>query len=442
MASATRRLAFGATLAFVAALSGCAGAPDRADAGKDASDTAGTDTSDTADTETFDTASDGGPDSSGPDGGPDASADAGACTGEEPLCAGETVVSCVDGSREETPCGKGTFCNYGACEKSQVNLPKDAAPHNFKSEWWYYTGHVADGEQRYGFEVTIFKYNLSVFKGYMCHVAVLDVNAGEHYHTDEIAVAPSKWQSAPIVLAVGSCRFELDGEGHDHIKGTIAKGKEKDKKGAPWIVDLSFDPQKRPALHGDGGFIPMSDSGGTSWYYSYTRMDAVGTIATPDGVRDVAGIGWMDHQWGAFDVMTAFKGWDWWSMQLDDGYEIMLFQFRNWQDVLVTQAGTVMDPKGNQVTFEGLDSFSISSRRTWPSPHTDGVYPLDWDIAIVAGDWALDVLVGVDDQEMYNPAQNYWEGATAISGWRGGTAVVGVGYTELTGYASDLLDPP
>jgi predicted secreted hydrolase len=101
-----------------------------------------------------------------------------------------------------------------------------------------------------------------------------------------------------------------------------------------------------------------------------------------------------------------------------------------------------MDPDGNQYTFEGLDAFAIASRRTWASPHTDGVYPLDWDIDIVPGSWTLDVAVGVDDQEMYNPAQNYWEGATTVTGTREGVPVAGVGYTELTGYASDLLDPP
>ena len=52
------------------------------------------------------------------------------------------------------------------------------------------------------------------------------------------------------------------------------------------------------------------------------------------------------------------------------------------------------------------------------------------------------MVVGVDDQEMYNPAQNYWEGATTVSGTRDGTPIGGVGYTELTGYASDLLDVP
>jgi predicted secreted hydrolase len=374
----------------------------------------------------------------------DADADAGTddCTGDEPYCDGDTVVSCDGGSQTHTPCGPGTFCNYGACQTSNVVFPDDAAPHDYKAEWWYYTGHVADGAQSYGFEVTIFSYSLAVFQGYMCHVAVLDATAGVHYHTDEIAVLPDVWTSAPVVVGVGSCRFELDGTGHDHITGEIAAGKEKDGLADPWKIDLMFDPQKRPARHGDGGYLPMSDAGGTSWYYSYTRLDATGSIEDPDAVvHAVAGIGWMDHQWGDFDPMTEFKGWDWWSVQLDDDYEIMLFQFRDWDNVLTTQAGTIMDPDGNQITFDGLDAFSISSSRTWPSPHTDGVYPLDWDVAIASGDWDLAVLVGVDDQEMYNIAQNYWEGATAVSGTRGATPVSGVGYTELTGYATDLTDP-
>jgi predicted secreted hydrolase len=378
-----------------------------------------------------------------PDAEPETTTDTWTCDGLEPRCEGESVVACVDGTLTTTPCEAGFFCNYGACEVSEVDLPADAGPHDFKSEWWYYTGHVNDGTTEYGFEVTIFNYRLAIFSGYMCHIAVLDATAGRHYHTDEISILPAAWQSDPVVLEVGACRFELDGAGHDRIRGTIARGRERDSMGAPWTVDLTFDPQKRPALHGGGGFIPMSDAGGTSWYYSYTRNDVVGTITDPDGVaHEVAGLGWMDHQWGDFDVMTEFKGWDWWSVQLDDNWEVMLFQFRDWDDVLVTQAGTVMDPDGNQYTFEGLDAFAIASRRTWDSPHTDGVYPLDWDISIVPGSWTLDVAVGVDDQEMYNPAQNYWEGATTITGTRDGAPIAGVGYTELTGYASDLLDPP
>lgn len=399
------------------------------------------DGSDTADTDYgTDTETDS---DTGSDADSDSSSDSDECNGNEPYCEGNSVVTCEAGAQVSTECESGTFCNWGACEISRVDLPTDAGPHNFKTEWWYYTGHVSDNNRSFGYEITIFKYNLAVLRGYMCHVAVLDATDGIHYHTDQELPLPTAWQKSPIVLGVGSCRMELDGAGRDHVTGNIPLGTEKDGKGAPWSIDITTDPQKRPALHGDGGFIPMSNAGGTSWYYSYTRLDVTGTIEDPDGTaHDVAGIGWMDHQWGDFDPMTEFKGWDWWSMQSDDGYEVMLFQFRDWDNVLTTQAGTVIYPDGNQTTFEGLDSFSIASRRTWDSPHNDGIYPLDWDITIVEGNWDLDVLVAVDDQEMHNSVQNYWEGETAISGTRGSTAVSAIGFTELTGYATDIIDVP
>ncbi|MBI5486006.1 MAG: hypothetical protein HY905_01600 [Deltaproteobacteria bacterium] len=366
-----------------------------------------------------------------------------ACPPDLPRCDGESVLACVDGVEELLPCPAGTVCNFGVCEESRVDLPRDAGPHTDRTEWWYYTGHVGDGEHEYGFEVTIFRYDLAIFTGYMCHVAVLDAVAGIHVHTDEILPLPAHWTRSPVVLDVGSCRFELDGAGFDHVTGRIERGAERDSLGAPWSIALWVEPQKRPALHGDHGVIPMGDRGGTSWYYSYTRLDAAGTIGVPDGsVYDVGGVAWMDHQWGDFDPMTEFKGWDWWSVQLDDGRELMLFQFRDWDDVLVGQAGTLVLADGNQVTFSGFDAFSIAPRREWPSPHTDGVYPLDWDITIAEGAFQLAVETHVDDQEMYNPAQNYWEGATTVTGTADGVPVTGVGYTELTGYASDLLDPP
>ena len=148
----------------------------------------------------------------------------------------------------------------------------------------------------------------------------------------------------------------------------------------------------------------------------------------------------MDHQWGEFDIVE-FKGWDWWSMQFEDGYEIMLFQFTGWDGELASQAGTITDPDGNLSELEGFEDFNITPIRTWDSPHTDGVYPLDWDISIAEMEWQLEVRVTIDDQEMYNIAQSYWEGNTILSGTRSGEPVSGAGYTELTGYASDYLDP-
>lgn len=367
------------------------------------------------------------------------------CESGTPFCDGEAVVRCVDGEPERTPCATDTYCNFGECVPASITLPADAGFHDERTEWWYYTGHVSDGERRWGFEVTIFQYNVQQMfgkdeLGYMCHVAVTDKDAGAHYHTDSITLTPRAWTADPLVLEVDNCRFELGGDGRDHIVGVIPAGQERDYGPAPWRVDLSFEPQKRPAFHGADGIIPMADTGGTSWYYSYTRLGATGTLTTPEGAHEVDGEAWMDHQWGQFDLFD-FKGWDWWSLQLDDGYELMLFQFTDWDDNLATQAGTIVDPEGNLTPLEGMEAFSITSLREWPSPHTDGTYPLDWDIAIPEGNWQIAVRTSVDDQEVHNPAQNYWEGETTVTGTRGAAPISGHGYTELTGYATDALDP-
>lgn len=368
------------------------------------------------------------------------------CEAGPAVCEGNDVVTCVDQRLQHAPCGDDAYCNFGACQASTIHLPRDAGFHTERSEWWYYTGHLQDGEHTWGFEVTIFQYDLAaVFDdagyGYMCHVAVTDKKAGEHYHVDTIAMEPGVWTAAPLVLEVDNCHFELGGDGRDHITGIIPAGEEKDGKASPWRIDLAVEPRKRPAFHGADGIIPMSAAGGTSWYYSYTRLAATGTLSTPEGDHAVEGQAWMDHQWGQFDIVD-FKGWDWWSLQFEDGHEIMLFQFTDWDGNLASQAGTVVDPKGNLTALEGLDAFSIQSLRTWASTKTDGIYPLDWDITIPEGNWSLAVRTSVDDQEVRNIAQNYWEGETIVSGTRAGSALSGVGYTELTGYATDFLDPP
>ncbi len=367
------------------------------------------------------------------------------CTSAPATCVGNNVVACVDGYEASTPCGAAAYCNYGACVETSIVLPRDAGPHKERSEWWYYTGHIDSGAHHWGFEITVFQYDMASLLGqpglgYMCHVAVVDKDIRQHYHTDTISMEPQQWQASPIALEVDNCRFELGGDGHDHIRGQIPKGAEKDHMGDPWLIDLTVTPQKRPAFHGGDGIIPMSAGAGSSWYYSYTRLAAQGTLTTPNGDFPVTGQAWMDHQWGAFDIQD-FKGWDWWSMQFDDGHEIMLFQFTDWNGHLASQAGTIVDPAGNLTPLEGLDAFTVKSLRKWPSPHTDGIYPLDWDISIPKMAWQIGVKTSVDDQEMYNVAQNYWEGETTLGGSRGTTPLTGVGYTELTGYATDLMDP-
>ncbi len=371
------------------------------------------------------------------------------CTPEMSYCDGAEAHSCVDGKWVDQTCGAKTFCNFGECWESRLNFPSDAAHHNNIIEWWYYTGHVSDGQRNFGFELALFQQDLEDLLGkpvppkdrfgYMCHVALLDKDKGEHSYTQGIATKITDWSDDPIVMHILNCHVELSGDGNDHIVGTIPEGEE--KKGLPgqWKFDLEVSPTKPVVHHGANGVIPMAEAG-DSYYYSYTRLEAAGQIVTPEGEFQVEGQAWMDHQWGDFQTMH-FKGWDWWSMQFEDGWEIMLFLFRDWDDVVVEKAGTLVDPDGNIIPLDGLNGFEITSLRTWASTETDGVYPLDWDITIEELDWDLKVRTGLDAQEMPNPAKNYWEGAVTITGTRGEVEVEGLGYVELTGYASDMMAP-
>ena len=306
------------------------------------------------------------------------------CAGRTPVCDGDTIVGCLAGQETRTPCASPAYCNFGGCVESEVHLPRDAAPHKNITEWWYYTGHVSDGVHSWGYQVTIFQALISKASSsfaYMCHVAVSDLVGGVHYHIDSISVTPTQVGSDPVLVAVDNCSIQLGGDGHDHIRGIIPEGKEKDHHPGSWTVELDLVPQKHPAMHGGKGIEEMGTPDNFSYYYSYTRLQASGTVKTSEGEFGVSGIGWMDHQWGDFNG-NAFKGWDWWSMQFDDGYEIMLSQLRDWNNVVVGGMGTIVDPQGNLTGLAGLDAFGVASKRSWASPHTDGIYPLDWDVTI------------------------------------------------------------
>jgi len=151
----------------------------------------------------------------------------------------------------------------------------------------------------------------------------------------------------------------------------------------------------------------------------------------------VSGVAWMDHQWGNF-VVGAVGGWDWYSVQLDDLTELMLY-------VLRAPTGETTAVYGTQVLADGstldlaADSVRAEATGSWTSPHTSGVYPSGWQLTLPGGE-RLELRPQLQDQELYFPraggqgsgagALAYWEGAVTVTGDR-----TGVGYVELTGYA-------
>jgi predicted secreted hydrolase len=337
-------------------------------------------------------------------------------------------------------------------------LPGDAGPHDALTEWWYYTGHLrsdADG-RAYGFEYTVFQVRRQgAPTGYLVHFAVSDI-AGQHFsHQARFRQGEA---AAAFPLDVDGWRLGTDGSS-DSIAAAMVAGPGAE---VPFGLRLELSDEKPPALH-HGGYIDYGPAGG-SYYYSRTRLSVSGEL-TQGGLASVpvSGVAWMDHQWGNF-VVTAAGGWDWYSLQLDDRSELMLYVLRG-------ANGETTGVYGTQVLADGSSrdlrpgSVTTEATGTWTSPHTGAVYPSGWQLTLSDGE-RLALSPQLVDQELYFPAAGgqgsgvsaqgsegatpatvsdsrkvaseaigsvmaYWEGAVSVTGDR-----TGVGYVELTGYAA------
>jgi len=158
-------------------------------------------------------------------------------------------------------------------------------------------------------------------------------------------------------------------------------------------------------------------------------------------VLPVTGLSWMDHEFFTSGMAPGLAGWDWFSLQLSDGQEVMLYLLRH-QDGAVDPAssGSLIDPRGGARRLK-LSDFQVKATGSWTSPHTRAKYPAGWEIAIPAAGYRLRLTPTLADQEIRAPAParvTYWEGQVKIAGEKNGVPVTGAGYAELTGYSGEM----
>ncbi|HLQ31738.1 MAG TPA: lipocalin-like domain-containing protein [Chloroflexota bacterium] len=307
-------------------------------------------------------------------------------------------------------------------QPDHVTLPQDDAPHADLTEWWYYTGHLeAAGGKTYGFELVIFQVlRRDDPPGYAAHFAVTDNNRGD-FHFQERSETGKQVHASP--------GFDLDlsgwsmkgGNGHDHLKADLPD----------YAIDLDLTALKPAVLHEGKGLISFGPAG-DSYYYSRTRLDVAGKITDRGQQLPVTGLAWMDHQWGNF--ISGIGGWDWFSIQLDDRSEYMLFFLRDANRQPTLSYGTYVAPDGSAAMLPPA-SFGQKATGSWLSPASGIVYPSGWEVA--AGDATLTLTPTVKDQELrtgQSTGITYWEGDVRVSMTKGGQPVRGVGYVELVGY--------
>jgi len=192
-------------------------------------------------------------------------------------------------------------------------------------------------------------------------------------------------------------------------------------------------------LNGERGLSRKSaEPGNASYYYSITRMAATGRLTLPgQDALPVGGLAWLDREWSTSMLAEYQAGWDWFSLQLDDGTDLMYFRLRRKDGrddpassgVLVAADGASTPLAREEVDLQAWDS--------WESP-AGGRYPAHWRLKLKPSGRVLEIRPVLADQEFRHDAR-YWEGAVDVADAKTG-APAGRGYVELTGYAPGKIE--
>jgi predicted secreted hydrolase len=330
-----------------------------------------------------------------------------------------------------------------------LQFPRDHGAHlGARTEWWYITGWLGtESQPAGGFQVTFFRSRTGMATGHpsrfaarqllFAHAAVTvlgtDRNpAPVHLHDQRI----ERWNGdpqAPLAAAatetarvhIGNWRLALEGE---RWTSRIP--------GADFSLELDMARTQPLLLQGDAGFSRKGLAPHqASYYYSRPHLKVTGRVRRGRDAFDVTGSAWLDHEWSSDILGDAATGWDWCGINLHDGGALMAFRIRDGAGGSTWAGGTHRAADGRVRTAAPGD-VRFEPLRQWTSPRTATRYPVSMRIALWDDVITLQPLF--EDQELdarRSTGTTYWEGA--VRALRG-TAEVGRGYLELTGYGQRL----
>lgn len=318
-----------------------------------------------------------------------------------------------------------------------ITLPADELPQGpGQPEWWYYNGRLESDDGRvFGIVAVVFHVPTGVIPlladTWIAHYGVLDPAAGRLIYDQVGHIRP--FESRP---GLGESAEDLAARTPlVRISGTGGAGRLSAVMGdGSLALELDLTDAGGPVLHGDDGLVPFG-FGGRSFYYSRPSVRAAGTLDIDGAATPVRGELWFDRQWGA-DLRNPWLPWDWFSLRLSDGTRMMLYQFR---DSHTPTFCTFIPAEGEPFALSG-EEVTVAPTRFWTSPRSLRTYPVVWEIEVPSQALSVTVSAVVDDQEIeaWGTTLNlYWEGLCDLEGVRGGDAVEGWGYAELTNYGPD-----
>jgi predicted secreted hydrolase len=337
-------------------------------------------------------------------------------------------------------------------------FPRDHGSHPaYRTEWWYYTGQLeaADG-RKFGYELTFFRRGLNrreethegsspskepsrwrIHDLYLAHFALTDLEQGQFHYAEKISreglgkagadqdrlrVWIDRWSASSPAGTDGS-------NGAHHLTAATED----------YGIELILSPTKPPVIHGSQGISRKgSKPEDASHYYSLTRLSTKGVLVVKGQRIPVTGQSWMDHEFGSGELSPDLVGWDWFSVQLATGDELMWYRLRR-EDGLAdpVSSGTWVGADGQTIPVT-TESIRLDELDRWTSPQSGAHYPSRWRLSSQSLNLFLDIEPLLSDQELitrHSTRVTYWEGAVRVTGTLRGKPVAGQGYVELTGYA-------
>ena len=329
----------------------------------------------------------------------------------------------------------------------QFQFPRDYFNHEeYQTEWWYYTGNVrAPNGHRFGFELTFFRQGVSratksdpwfVHDLWMAHMALSDIDGKHFYHQERLN------RTGPGIAGVDA---EAAIVWNGNWMAQIGEKKEAlHAVGNAFEFALDLQPAKPPVVQGQNGISQKAAGAGrASHYFSVTRLATSGSIQLDGKTYSVEGTSWMDHEFFTGSMAPDEVGWDWISLQLQDGSELMLYRLRHRDGSIDPySSGSYVDGRGNTRFLAASDFIMTPAADTWTSAETKAAYPARWHVSVPQLKLELDTTTPLRDQELTSRfGPSYWEGAVDSAGTLAGAPLRGVGYLEMTGYASSVQLP-
>jgi len=338
-----------------------------------------------------------------------------------------------------------------------LSFPRDHGSHpDFKIEWWYVTGHLSpkgDARRRLGFQATFFR-SAGEHPGapnaepsailanqpiYLAHMAVVDSATGRFLFQERLN--RSGWDAGSSVetLDVRNGNWTLRFADPNSSNRILLAGSVRSDA----LFTLALTPRKPLVRFGrDGISRKGADPLASSYYLTFPRLSAEGSMKIGGEEFAVQGDAWMDHEISSSQLTADQVGWDWAGIQLKDGREIMAYRMRLANGATDPYSTLAWVNAAGKPEHFGAEQFRWKPLRSWKSPATGAEYPNEVEITALdpaTGKQTVLHLVPVAlNQELTGGLGGvaYWEGACRVLDAEG--KEIGSAYLELTGYAGKI----